>query len=66
MNALEQVTECVEAVRAEIESVRRTGPLITREEALRLGTLMRMTAPRVLECVDLLGRPEECKMRIEK
>lgn len=48
MNELEQVREALCAVRDEIDAILITGPLISSEEAFSVGTLMRLTAPRVL------------------
>jgi hypothetical protein len=48
MNTLEQITEGLSAVRDEIDAILRTGPVITREEAWRVGVLMRLTGQRAL------------------
>jgi hypothetical protein len=45
MTAQEQAWEAMEGVGQEIDAIRRTGPLITPEEALRLITAMRLAVP---------------------
>lgn len=47
MSAMEVIREGMEAVAEEIASIRTTGPLITRDEAERLATLMRLISARI-------------------
>lgn len=54
MTPHEQVSEALHAVRDAIDDVFRKGPLITREEAITVGTLMKMTAPTVLSAGEKL------------
>lgn len=55
MSPHDQVTEALHAVHDAIEDVFRKGPLVTREEAREIGTLMKMTAPTVLSAADALS-----------